>query len=68
VDVWTELTAGVGETMLLDVGCEAKAGGGQAGTGVGALEASLDEDGGVSVVAVYLAVLTGVEGTCLYSR
>ena len=45
-----------------------RGGGGQAGTGVEGLMASLEDEGGVSVAAVYLTLspfLTGVDGLLL---
>lgn len=52
---------------LLAVGCEANGGGGQSGTGVRGLLASLEDEGGVSLVTVHLAPggLTGVDGSRL---
>lgn len=55
-----------GAASVLVMEWEVKAGGGQAGTGVGGRVPSLEDDGGVSVAAVYLTCsedLTGVDGS-----
>ena len=55
-----------GAVRLLAVDCLVNEGGGQSGTGVGALLASFEDEGGVSFAMVYFDCpggFTGVDGS-----